>query len=137
MKNIVTISLLAIMLSGFMGSVLLVPNAQAAAGTIGGEATANLQAVNVTSFNADQDPNALTSTVGRVIKIVLGFLGVVLIVIVIYAGFLWMTAGGGDEQTKKAREWLTNAIIGLAIILSAYAITDFVMTKLIEATLVQ
>ncbi|MEK7159047.1 MAG: hypothetical protein AAB766_00935, partial [Patescibacteria group bacterium] len=69
----------------------------------------------------------------RIIKIVLGFLGIVLIVIVIYAGFLWMTAGGEPKGVEDARKWLTNAIIGLAIILSAYAITDFVIKKLMGA----
>lgn len=88
----------------------------------------------------DQDPDTaptLPETVGRVIRIILTLLGVILVVIVVYAGFLWMTAGGNDDQVKKAKSWLTNAIIGLIIILAAYAITDFVITKVFEATSTQ
>jgi len=54
--------------------------------------------------------------------------------LIIYAGFLWMTAGGNPEQVDKAKQWLTNAIIGLAIILAAYAISGFVIDNLFAAT---
>jgi len=74
--------------------------------------------------------DTLPSIIGRIINAVLGFLGVVLIVIIIYAGFLWMTAGGSEEQVGKAKQWMINAIIGLVIVLLAYAITSFVVTKL-------
>ncbi|MBT4722856.1 hypothetical protein HN958_03720 [Candidatus Falkowbacteria bacterium] len=75
----------------------------------------------------------LTARIAEIIKVVLGFLGVVVVIIVIYAGFLWMTAGGTSEKVEKAKSWMINAVIGLAIILSAYAITDFVIERLLEA----
>lgn len=132
MKNIVTMFLVATMMFGFAGTFLLAPAATHAA--VFEEDTFNqLDVVGGTAYDAEHDPDALPKMIGRIIKIVLGFLGVILIVIVIYAGFLWMTAGGDSDQTKKARDWLTNAIIGLAIVLSAYAITDFIITKLISA----
>ena len=73
-------------------------------------------------------------TVAKIIRAVLGLLGIIAVVIVLYAGFLWMTAGGNDEQIGKAKQWLINGIIGLAIILSAFAITQFVISKLAGAT---
>jgi hypothetical protein len=45
-----------------------------------------------------------------------------------------MTAGGDDDQVKKAKSFMTNAVIGLIIMLSAYAITEFVVDKLLDAT---
>jgi hypothetical protein len=76
----------------------------------------------------------LTTRIANLIRVVLGFLGVVVVIIVIYAGFLWMTAGGKEDQVKKAKDWMINAIIGLAIILSAYAITDFIIERLLDAS---
>lgn len=76
----------------------------------------------------------LRSVVGSIIKTVLGFLGVVAIIIILIGGFKWMTAGGSDEKVGEAKKWLISGIIGLAIILLAYAITTFVIESLISAT---
>jgi len=76
--------------------------------------------------------DALPARIGELIKVVLSVLGVVLVLIIVYAGFLWMTAGGDEGQVKKALSWIKNAVIGLVIILSAYAITDYVIGKLMD-----
>ena len=65
--------------------------------------------------------------IGTIIGVGLSILGVVLLLLIIYAGFLWMTAGGDSEKTKKAKDYLINAVIGLVITLSAYAISNFVI----------
>ena len=72
-----------------------------------------------------------------IIKNILGVLGIIFIIITLYAGFLWMTAGGNDEKVSEAKKWLTRSVIGLAIILSAYSITTFVINSLIDATMPQ
>ena len=131
MKNIATMLVMMTMLAGFFGVFALMTPAVHA--TFIEDSLGQLETVGGAATYAETSQNALPDTIGRVIKIVLGFLGVILIIIVIYAGFLGMTAGGEADQTKKARDWLTNAIIGLAIILSAYAITDFVIKKLMGA----
>lgn len=69
----------------------------------------------------------LIAIIGRLINIFLGLLGVILLVLLLYAGFLWMTAGGNAEQIEKAKGYIRNAIIGLVIIASAFAITRFVL----------
>lgn len=76
----------------------------------------------------------LQTTIGSIIKVALSFLGVVAIVIVLIGGFKYMTAGGSDEKTGDAKKYIISGIIGLAIILSAYAITSFVLTSLVSAT---
>ncbi len=73
-------------------------------------------------------------TAARIINVALGFLGIVAVVIVLLGGFKWMIAGGNDEKTGEAKKLIVSGIIGLAIILSAWAITSFVISRLITAT---
>jgi hypothetical protein len=87
-----------------------------------------------TAQTAGLQSESLAVTVGRVLNIVYSFLGVILLVILIYAGILWMTAGGDENQVKKAKGWIINGIIGLFIILVAYAVTDYIVSRIIEAT---
>src|SRR3989344_745177 len=72
----------------------------------------------------------------RIIRVALGLLGIIALVLIVYAGFLWMTAGGNEEQIANAKKFLINTAIGLAIILSAYAIVSFVISQLVGATTV-
>jgi len=76
----------------------------------------------------------LQSIVGKIIRGFLGLLGTVFVVLVLYAGYLWMTAQGNEEQITKAKKLITNATIGLIIIILAYAITNFVLNSLYTAT---
>lgn len=75
--------------------------------------------------------------IGSIINIILGFLGVIFLVLVIYGGFLWMTAGGNEEKVKKGRELIIHAAIGLAIILFAFLLTNFVIFRLVGITVTQ
>ena len=64
--------------------------------------------------------------VANVIRTALGLLGIVALVLILYGGFVWMTAAGDEEKISQAKKILVNAVIGLAIILSAYSITYFI-----------
>lgn len=68
--------------------------------------------------------------VATVIKAALSLLAVIFIVLIILAGFKWMTAQGNEENVKQAQETLKTAIIGLIIVLAAYGITFFVFRYL-------
>ncbi len=68
--------------------------------------------------------------VGTAINIILGFLGVLLLLYFLYAGFLWMTSGGDSTQADKAKQYIKNAIIGLVIIVTSFALSSFVLTQL-------
>jgi len=70
------------------------------------------------------------SVVATVIEAFLGFLGIIFVIQMIYAGFSWMTAAGNDDQVKKATALIRRSIIGLIIIVSAYAITYTVFNLL-------
>lgn len=76
----------------------------------------------------------LKQTIGQLIRVLLGFLGVVAVVIILLGGFKWMTAGGNDEKVAEAKRLIIAGIIGLAIILSAYAIASFVISSIVSAT---
>jgi len=77
---------------------------------------------------------SLQQMVANVIKFVLALLGMVVMVIVVYSGFLWMTAGGNVENVDKAKKLLKNAIIGLILIFAAYAIADFAVVNIANIT---
>ncbi len=73
-------------------------------------------------------------TAARLINVALGFLGIIAVVIVLIGGFKYMLSGGDSSKTEEARKLIISGIIGLAIILSAWAITSFVVSRLVEAT---
>ena len=77
----------------------------------------------------------LTIIVGRIISLVIQFLGLIAVIIILIGGFKWMTSGGDSEKIKSARQLMTNGIIGLVIIVLAYAIVTFILKKLAILTL--
>lgn len=85
--------------------------------------------------DVDEEPQVAGQTsffrlVGTIIKAALSFLGIVFFGLVLYAGFLWMRAMGNTEHVTKAKEMLESAVIGLVLILSAYALANFVFERL-------
>ncbi len=64
--------------------------------------------------------------IGKVINVLLSFLGVFFLILMIYGGFVWMMSKGNEQEVEKAKNIITNAIIGLIVVLAAYAITAFV-----------
>ena len=73
-------------------------------------------------------------TIAKIIRIVIGFLGIVAVGLIMYAGWIWMTSEGNEEKIEQAKKILTNAVIGLIIILSAFAIVSFIVNSLTGAT---
>ncbi len=82
----------------------------------------------------DPEKQDINPIIARVIKIWLSVFGIIFLVLIIYGGFIWMTAGGSEEKVTKARQIIINSAIGLAIVMMAYAITWFVIYQLSEAT---
>ncbi len=79
---------------------------------------------------ASGDPRVL---VANIIRIFLGLLGTIATLIILYAGFIWMTAGGDEERVARAKQILSRGVIGLIIIVFAYAIASFIITRLVGA----
>ncbi|PIT90760.1 MAG: hypothetical protein COU22_00405 [Candidatus Komeilibacteria bacterium CG10_big_fil_rev_8_21_14_0_10_41_13] len=78
-----------------------------------------------------RDVRAMVSTI---INVLLGFLGIIAVVIILLGGFKWMTAGGNDEKTGEARKLIGAGVVGLIIILAAYAIASFVIDQIAAST---
>ncbi|MCK9361366.1 pilin [Patescibacteria group bacterium] len=72
--------------------------------------------------------------VGRIINVVLGFLGIVLLFYFLYGGFKWMTSGGDEDGVSEAKTMIRNAVIGLVIVMASYALSDFVLRQLVAVT---
>ena len=72
----------------------------------------------------------IPATIGKVVGAALAFVGVVFLILMIYGGFLWMLARGNETEVTKAKDTIIAAIIGLIIVLSAYAITSYIGTAL-------
>jgi len=79
----------------------------------------------------ERDPRDIAASV---IRVILGFLGIVAVIIILLGGFKWMTAGGNEDKVGEAKKLITAGIIGLVIILAAFAIATFVLNSLLSAT---
>lgn len=66
---------------------------------------------------------------GQIINVALSLVGIIFLALMVYAGYLWMTARGEESQIETAQKIVTSAIIGLVLTLSAYAITALVTKK--------
>ncbi len=93
--------------------------------------TFGLQEFGDTTELAAQD---IRVTIARIINAALGLLGVLALGIILYGGFVYMTAGGQQDKIDKAKKILINGTIGLIIIMSSWAITKFVINQLEAAT---
>ena len=126
MKKLKNLLIGAALLALPLGAVLRVPFVHAAPNL-----TDNLTLVNA---EADLGSSDLTDTIGKLISALLSVLGVIFLLLIIWAGFTWMTAQGDSKKVDKAKDILITAVVGLIILLSAYAISTFVITQLGTAT---
>ena len=81
-------------------------------------------------YTVEESPDLL-STIGLIINSLLTLLGVIFIIFIIIAGFQWMTAGGNEQKVEKSIDTIKRSVIGLIIILSSWAIWQFIFTALI------
>lgn len=97
-----------------------------------GDAAKNLDAGAKNMGYATGSNVSLEIMIGKAIQVFLGILGVIFLGITVWAGFQWMTAGGNTKKIEEAKGWLMNGVIGLVIILSAYAISSYVVSTLVN-----
>ncbi|MDD5039550.1 MAG: pilin [Patescibacteria group bacterium] len=90
-------------------------------------AQVNINKVNGSTFNLGTAD--LESAVVNIVQWVLGFLGLVAVIMILIGGFQWMTAGGNEEKVASAKKIISAAVIGLIVILLAWAIVIFVVSQ--------
>jgi len=76
----------------------------------------------------------VVQTVANIINILLGFLGVIAIVLILIGGFKWMTSQGNEEKIGEAKKLLGAGVVGLVIIFVAYALAFFIVNQLATST---
>jgi hypothetical protein len=121
-------------LVGIVASIGLAASMALPAATLAQGLNANDLGVNAISGEIKLGGADPRGTAARIINVALGFLGIVAVVIVLLGGFKYMISGGNEDKTHEAKQLIIAGIIGLAIILSAWAITNFVITKFLGAT---
>lgn len=80
------------------------------------------------------DKNFLQTKAGQIIGVVLSFVGALFLILMIYAGILWMISQGNEQSVTKAKGLIINAIIGIIIVFAAYALTSFLGNQLLSSS---
>ena len=70
----------------------------------------------------------------QIVLAALGFVGLIFFIMILFAGYQWMTAGGNEDKVKEAKQRLQHAIIGLVVIVAAFALATYIATILIKST---
>ncbi len=76
----------------------------------------------------------LRESIIDIVNVALGFLGILAVVVILVGGFKWMTAGGNEENVAEAKKLIGAGIVGIVIVLSAFSIASFVISKIETAT---
>jgi len=127
MKKIIALSLFVVVCSLFVAPIMV--NA-IDANTFGGDLVTQVGK----QATGGQTTVSLTTIIGNIIKVVVSLLGLIAVVLIIIGGFQWMTSGGEEEKITKAKQLMINGIIGLVIIVLAYAIATFIIDKLVTVS---
>ncbi|MBU2575722.1 pilin [Patescibacteria group bacterium] len=72
---------------------------------------------------------SLLETIGNIINVILGFVGIVFFIQLFWAGFRWMTSSGNEEVIKEAKGTIRTAVIGIVVVFSAFLITNFTLNQ--------
>ena len=70
------------------------------------------------------------TAIGKIVGVGLAFIGTLFLILIIYGGFVWMFARGNEQEVEKAKNLITQAVIGLVIVLAAYAVTSYIGSSL-------
>lgn len=85
-----------------------------------------------TADKAGYEASATTKTtlaenVGQILKFAMSFLGIIFTVLMVYGGFLWMTARGDSDQVDRAQKIISQSVIGLIIVVASYSISAYIV----------
>lgn len=113
-------------------ALLLVPLAVGAQNNLQTIVNKELTASQLGSTFGNTGSDSLAKMIGAGVNVVLGILGLILVILIIYAGFIWTTAQGDTKKVDKAKDMIKQAVVGLIIVFAAYAIAQFVMINLAD-----
>lgn len=84
-------------------------------------------------YSKTTSETTFAETVGTVIYMVLSLVGAIFLTLMVYAGYIWMTARGEEEEVKKSQKIIIACVIGLIILVGAYSITSFVVPWILSS----
>jgi len=73
----------------------------------------------------------LEDTIGTILNAVLSLVGVIALAVILWGGFRWMTAGGNEESVGEAKKIIAAGIVGLIIVIVAWAVVNFVIQTVV------
>ena len=82
---------------------------------------------------ATQSNVDIREAAASIVNIILGFLGIIAVIIILAGGFKWMTASGNEDKVAEARQMIIQGLIGLVVVFAAWAIASFVIAQLKSA----
>lgn len=82
----------------------------------------------------DKSPN-LTTIIGNTINVALSFIGIVMFIYFLYAGFLYLTSAGDKDKAGTANKIMRSTIIGLVIVVVSYALSNMVLDLILNNVL--
>lgn len=112
-------------------SLIFVPAITMAASTDDVKGAIGLDQVQDNISLGDESPVEMTYAL---IKGAMLFLGLIAVIIILLAGFKWMTAGGNEDKISEAKKLMTSGVVGLLIILSAWGIASYVIGQVANVT---
>jgi hypothetical protein len=112
----------------WLTAIFILPSFAQAQGTYNFASSSGLSTTgNKAGYITDASASSIEDIVGTIVYIIIGFVGVLFLILAIYGAVTWMTAMGNEEKVKKANGMLMSALIGLIITLSAYVISYFLI----------
>jgi len=95
------------------------------------DAQVGIEDVGKKAYGESDSPQDIRITAMKIVNVVLQFLSVIFLVLILISGYQWMTSGGNEEQVTKAKKNLSNAVIGLVIILISWSIAYFILRRMV------
>ena len=83
------------------------------------------------AVNNGVDGNNLAANAGRIVQVFFSILGIIFLILMLYSGYKWMTAAGDQNKVEQAQSTIRRAIIGIIITIGSYAITQFILVKIL------
>ncbi len=133
-KKIIIVFLLAIVLAFFVVTQDTLASEGAKKALEGLETTAGVGYGSGEGAVPTDIPKDIPEIIGKVVGAGLAFIGVLFFILMIYGGLIWMMARGNEQDVTKAKELIQAAVIGLIIVLAAYAITAYIGDVLVGTT---
>lgn len=133
-KKILFMSVLLILFSLICSRQILATECSSVWDCITDEDNGGLEEIGETVFTGGTPKKTIPQIIASIVNYLLGVLGIIFITLVIYGGFVYMTAMGDSDKISNAKSIIISASIGVAIILASYSFTYFIVQNLTQAT---